>query len=420
MPPSTTVTMTGLTNGTAYTFTVFANNGAGSGPSSAPSPAVTVGAPVAPPTASAVSSDTKAVVSWTAPANNGSPITGYVVTPVVGFFTLAPQTFNTTGTTATVTGLTNGTTYRFLVAAKNVRGTGATTLSGPVKVGAPVAPATAAGTAGNGSVAVAWSASPNPAGSPVTGYVVTPIVGFVPLTAQTFAAAATSGTVTGLTNGTTYRFSVAAKNSVGTGPNVITGPIIAGVPGAATAVGVASGSTATTTGPLTVSYGAGANNGAAITLFTATCTSSNGGVTRSATHTGPTAGPITVTGATTGKSYTCTVATANSRGTGAASAGSAVVVVGAPARPNVPAVVKSASGAIRVTFSAPANNGAAISGYSATCQSTNGGVTASKTGTASPLNVTGLTTGKSYTCTVVATNARGAGPVSAASAAVTA
>jgi hypothetical protein len=68
----------------------------------------------------------QATVSWTAPAfDGGSPITGYVVTPYVVGVAQSPQTFNSTLTTQVVTGLTNGTTYRFKVAAINAAGTGA-------------------------------------------------------------------------------------------------------------------------------------------------------------------------------------------------------------------------------------------------------------------------------------------------------
>ena len=66
-----------------------------------------------------------ASVSWVAPADNGSPITGYVVTPYVGTAAQPATTFASTATTQVVTGLTNGTTYTFRVAAKNAIGTGA-------------------------------------------------------------------------------------------------------------------------------------------------------------------------------------------------------------------------------------------------------------------------------------------------------
>ncbi len=97
---ATTQTVTGLTNGTTYTFTVAAKNGNGTGPQSVASGAVTVGAPVAPTNVTAVPGNGSAVVSWTAPANNGSAITGYVVTPYVGSVAQPARTFNSTATIA--------------------------------------------------------------------------------------------------------------------------------------------------------------------------------------------------------------------------------------------------------------------------------------------------------------------------------
>jgi hypothetical protein len=73
-----------------------------------------------------------------------------------------------------------------------------------------------------------------------------------------------------------------------------------------------------------------------------------------------------------------------------------------------------------MSFVAAANNGSPVTGYTASCASGNGGVTRAKSGTRSPLTVTGLTAGKRYACTVTATNARGKSPASQASAAVTA
>src|SRR5205085_695742 len=146
-----------------------------------------------------------------------------------------------------------------------------------------------------------------------------------------------------------------------------------------------------------------------------TCTSSNSGVAGS--HTG-TASPILVTGLTTAKSYTCTVKATNAVGASAASAPSGAVIVGAPAAPTAVSAVSGSTattGPLTVSFTAAVNNGSPITSYTATCTSSSGGATASGTGTASPVTVNGLTTAKTYTCKVTATNGRGAGPASTAS-----
>ncbi len=92
-----------------------------------------------------------------------------------------------------------------------------------------------------------------------------------------------------------------------------------------------------------------------------------------------------------------------------------------PTPPGVPTIGTATAGGnncASVTFTAPACAGvpAPITGYTAT--STPGCVTAS--GAASPLTVTGLTTGTSYTFKVKAQNATGFGACSAASNSITA
>jgi nitrous oxidase accessory protein NosD len=127
-----------------------------------------------------------------------------------------------------------------------------------------------------------------------------------------------------------------------------------------------------------------------------------------------------ISGLTDGASYRFTVAARNVVGFGPPSAQSPAMIAGAPGQPGVPTVVRTSSGKLKNTFAAPMNNGAAITSYTVTCASSNGGVTKTQTGTASPITVTALTPGKSYTCRVSATNSRGTGPLSNPSAAINA
>jgi uncharacterized protein (TIGR02145 family) len=113
------IIVTGLTNGTAYTFTVIATNAAGNSPASSASNSVTPSTvPGSPTIGTAIEGDAQASVTFTAPVSNGgSAITGYTVTSIPGSFT-------GTGTASpiTVTGLTNGTAYTFTVIATNANG----------------------------------------------------------------------------------------------------------------------------------------------------------------------------------------------------------------------------------------------------------------------------------------------------------
>lgn len=123
---TTTVVVTGLTNGTPYTFTVTATNANGTGPASAPSNAVTPGAgsvPSAPQSVAALAGNTTATVSWTPPASNGGfPITSYTVTSSPGGITAT--TLDGVTTSIVVPGLTNGVSCTFTVMATNALGTG--------------------------------------------------------------------------------------------------------------------------------------------------------------------------------------------------------------------------------------------------------------------------------------------------------
>ena len=120
-------------------------------------------------------------MTWTAPTSNGgSPITGYTVTasdsttPANGGETC---TCDQRSAQLHVTGLTNGDSYTFTVAATNASGPGPRL--GCVQLGHPDArllvPRSAVAATGgqNGTATVTWTAAPSTGGSPITGYTVT-------------------------------------------------------------------------------------------------------------------------------------------------------------------------------------------------------------------------------------------------------
>jgi hypothetical protein len=409
---TTTATVSGLGNGTAYTFTVIATNSVGAGAASAPSSAVTpVTVPGAPTGVSALAGNAQATVTWTAPVGSGgSSITGYTVTATPG-----GQTASVSGstTTATVTGLTNATAYTFTVTATSAVGAGpASAASGPATPSsAPTvatAPSGVMAWAGNQQATVSWTAPSSNGGSPITGFTVTASPG-----GQTASAGAnaTSAALTGLTNGTAYTFTVTATNAVGTSaasaPSSSVTPVAA--PGAPTGVmAVAGNAQAAVTWTAPVPNGGGALTGYTVTASPGGQAASAGGMTTAAT----------VTGLTNGTAYTFTVTATTSAGTGPASASSFPVTPSAP--PGAPTGVAATAGNAQatVTWTAPTSNGGtAISSYTVTASP--GGQTISVPASTTTATVTGLAGGTAYTFTVTATNPAGTGPASAASNSVT-
>ncbi len=77
------------------------------------------------------------------------------------------------------------------------------------------APADLQATPASASASVTWTA-PRNGGNPITMYIVTPYAGHRRLK-PTFTSA-TSAAIIGLRNGTSYRFTIAARNALGTGP----------------------------------------------------------------------------------------------------------------------------------------------------------------------------------------------------------
>jgi subtilisin family serine protease len=229
-------TVTGLANGTGYTVTIAAKNLVGTGAASVPSAVVTPrSAPAAPRFGTVTPGDGRAVVSWFAPAANGSPITGYTLTVVTGTTTVRTLTPAATATSETLTGLTNGTVYSLRMTATNALGTS------PSSAVVQVAPRTLPGTPvldgvtpGSASVVVRWTAPASTGGAVISGYVVNVYRDGVLAKSVVASGSVRSTTVPGLVNGATYTVTVAARNAAGTGSaTAASAPVVPrGVPSA--------------------------------------------------------------------------------------------------------------------------------------------------------------------------------------------
>ena len=230
-------TVTGLSNGQAYTFEVRARNGAGQGAASRAT-ATPAREPDAPGNLSADSGDGEVTLTWETPDDNGSALTGYEFrqstdggvtwSPDWGPISLPAGTVAADLEEHTVTGLSNGQAYTFEVRARNGAGQGAAaqvpgTPQAPPS--APLAPEDVRAGAGHESVTLRWS---DPGNASVTGweYRVRRSGGsWGEWTSMAGSdASTTSYTVTGLTNGVGHLFRVraVAGSSAGPGSSVVT------------------------------------------------------------------------------------------------------------------------------------------------------------------------------------------------------
>ena len=210
-------TVTGLTNGTSYTFKVSDTNGVGGGALSDPSSAVTPAAvPSAPTITSATRGNTQATIAWTDGSSNGSAISSQTIYVYSGASLVSTKT-NCSGSPCTVTGLTNGTSYTFKVSDTNGVGGGA--LSDPSSAVTPAtypgAPQNVSVVAAGGQAVVSWTPPASNGGSPIISYSVS--AGARSCSYTVSSPETDSCTITGLTNGSSYTFSVTATNGLGAG-----------------------------------------------------------------------------------------------------------------------------------------------------------------------------------------------------------
>lgn len=207
----TTAAITGLTDGTPYYFTVAAVSPGGiSPPSNEATATPAIPPPAAPTGVVATAGNGSVVLSWAA-SSGATSYRVYQGTSAGAEATTPAAT--TSGTGTTISGLTDGTAYYFTVVALN--GSGNSAPSAEVHA-TPVAPAPTGLTAsaGNAQVTLSWTGSTGATayaiyqGTSAGGEATTPV--------QT-GVTGTTATISGLTNGTTYYFKVAALSGTATG-----------------------------------------------------------------------------------------------------------------------------------------------------------------------------------------------------------
>jgi large repetitive protein len=404
---SSPIVITGLTNGTTYSVVLKAVNANGNSSASSSVSTIPSTTPSAPTSLVATHGDTQVSVAFTAGSNGGAAITNYQYSTDNGstFQAFSPAQASSP---VVITGLSNGTSYSIKLKAMNLDGTSSassTVSSTPSKV--PEPPTNLSYTTGDAQVSIAFTA-PNNNGAVITNYQYSTNGGS---SFQAFSPAQTSSpvTISGLTNGTSYSVKLKAVNVDGasSASSAVTAITIPATP---TSLVATHGDQ-----QVSVAFTAGSTGGSAITNYQY---STDGGSTYQAFSTPQTSSPVVITGLTNGTTYSIKLKAVNAIGTSNASSS----VSSTPSKiPNVPTNLSYTTGdtQLSISFTAPNNNGAAITNYQ---YSTNGGSSFqafSPAQTSSPVTISGLTNGTSYSIQLKAVNLDGASSASSAITAIT-
>jgi hypothetical protein len=322
-------------------------------------------------------------------------------------------------TAATVSGLTNGHSYRFTVTATNAVGTSVPSVASDAAVpaGPPAAPQAVVATAGEGTAHVSWRPPASTGGTPITGYTVTATSVTGSQVTASVAGAGTAADLAGLENGTPYRFGVTATNAAGTGPASAASAWV--VPGPAGqvlrvqvggAVNPAAAPHQSVSIPVTVTRGTAAAPVGQVDLWDDTAQRY---LASTCASTAAASGGYTCTGTFDSEGAHQLLATYHDWSDGLA--GRSMPFAQTVLSPPTGVTATAGDGRARVTWTAAASS-LPISGYTITAAP--GGKTVTATG-ATSVDVTGLANGTRYTFTVATRSSALTSPASSPSNAVT-
>lgn len=397
---STSAVVAGLSNGTAYDFRVAAVNSIGTSSFTSAESGTPATTPGAPTSLSASRSGTTASLTWTAPVSTGgSAILDYLIEYKLS----SDSSWNSfsdgtsTSTSASITGLVSGASYDFRVATVNAIGSGSYTST-----------ANLTATAGNGEVALTWTQPTFTGGESLSHYVVQlREVGSSTWSDSGATTTSRSRTVTGLTNGTTYEFRVAAVTTTSTSSYTsVATETPRTTPDVITSVTTTPGNR-----QVLVSWSAPANGGSAITDYVIQYKSPTGSWT-TFTDGVSTGTSVSVTSLTNGTAFSFRVASVNVAGTSSYSTDVSDTPRTTPGSPTALTRTLSDS-SLALSWSAPTSNGgASITDYVIEIRESSTGAWSTVndgTSTNTYFTLSGLTNGTSYEVRVSAANAAGTG-----------
>jgi len=276
----------------------------------------------------------------------------------------------------------------------------------------PDAPTAVVATRGNTQLSVAFSAPAFNGGLEITTYqYALSTDSYATWTNRPTGTTASPLVITGLTNGTSYQVKLRAVNALGAGvaSDASTAVTPATIPGTPTSPSISSGS-----GSISVSWVAPSDGGDPPLAYTVETQKNSEAYVNRGTQTSP----YPLSGLDNGATYRARITANNTVGSSATPAVTGDTVPSAV--PGAPGFSSASSGSGTYTFNwtAPANNGAAITAYTVTITTANQAAWGTSV-TDTPANFTsggnltytfsGLSNGSSYRAKVLATNVRGNG-----------
>ena len=401
---TTSYTDTGLTDATAYTYTVAARDASGNVSADSTSASATTADDTPPSTPTGLAATAAGTVeislTWNASTDNVD-VANYIVSRN------GVQLASTTTSSFTDAGLAPATTYSYTVAARDASGnvspastSASATTGSPADTSPPSTPTGVVATAaGATTINLSWSAATDNVA--VTGYAVKRNG------LQVGTSTTTSFADTGLASGLTYSYTVAARDAAGN---------VSGISVIASAMTV---DIIAPTAPASLTATAA---GAATVNLTWTAASDNVGVTsyvvkRNGTQLATTTtSSYADTGLTSATTYIYTVAARDAAGNVSANSASASATTADSIAPTIPtALIATAAGAtaVNLTWTASTDN-VGVTGYIVS----RNGVTVGTT-TATSFADSGLSSATTYSYTVAAGDAAGNVSVNSAVVSVT-